>query len=262
MIGLRYLKNGKGYFMSFTREQWCRDVLAALGNKSPNMSTIYFMVGWTLAETLTNSGAKFNLLNTTWNMLVQGQTDFNSVGVKNYPDYNTGIQATVRSLNDGYYPTILSALKNNFPFIDNLTSPILNELNKWCGGCGYGYGFVSQGHIHLRDEFNYGSSSQETPSMNEATEQQRNEAILAWNSYCNANGKTPPPIDTGIFKSWLSDWVNHFRFYGSPIGYEEYGQTNWSGDPITIQHFTGARAEWSIKTGTCLWIGPTGILNN
>lgn len=143
--------------MSFTREQWAYDLLAAIGNPKPNLATIDFVVGWTTAETATNSGAKFNLLNTT--QPITDATDFNSVHVKNYSSYNEGIQETAITLENGRYPHILNALKtnNNIDFTGP-SSAILAELRIWCGDCAYGAEFMSLGATHLNDQFLYGSA--------------------------------------------------------------------------------------------------------
>lgn len=41
-----------------------------------------------------------------------GATKFNSVGVRNYLSYEDGLAATVKTLNNGYYPNILAALRS------------------------------------------------------------------------------------------------------------------------------------------------------
>ncbi|HEX3642888.1 MAG TPA: N-acetylmuramoyl-L-alanine amidase [Ktedonobacteraceae bacterium] len=136
--------------MIFTREQWCRDVLNLLGNTSPSELLINFMVGWTCSETKTDSGALFNLLNSTHE--APESTDFNATGVQNYISYEQGIQMTVETLNGKYYPSLLSALKNN-TITNPLSLDILANLHMWCGGCGYGENFVHLGELHRNDTF-------------------------------------------------------------------------------------------------------------
>ncbi len=51
-----------------------------------------------------NTGADWNPLATTWEM--PGSWDYNSVGVQNYPDRTTGIQATGNTLALSYYDAI------------------------------------------------------------------------------------------------------------------------------------------------------------
>jgi hypothetical protein len=55
-----------------------------------------------------NGGARYNPLNTTEPM--SGATNFNSVGVKNYTSWEQGLNATVKTLENGYYTDILNAL--------------------------------------------------------------------------------------------------------------------------------------------------------
>lgn len=79
-----------------TRGQWARDFLYALGNPLPNSKVIALVSAWTKAEAGEGAkGAAYNPLNTK---LEYGKwTNFNSVGVKNYADRQTGINATVQS---------------------------------------------------------------------------------------------------------------------------------------------------------------------
>lgn len=73
------------------------------------------IVAWGLAEGNINvpefSGATWNILDTT--EPATGATDFNNVGVKNYPDEATGVEAVVATLTNGYYNNnILPVLEN------------------------------------------------------------------------------------------------------------------------------------------------------
>jgi hypothetical protein len=156
----------------FTRQQWATDLLMALGNMHPSDVAINFVVGWSVFETGTNSGAKYNLLNTT--LKESGSTDFNSVGVQNYTSYSQGIAANVSTLVSSggglYYNGIVSALVNNS---DNSLNPpnsvILNQLRTWSGGAAnYGPGFVSSGASHRDDKFTYGDQMP-TSSTNTST---------------------------------------------------------------------------------------------
>jgi hypothetical protein len=242
-----------GGSMAFTRKQFATALCHAVGNTSPSDATLDFVIGWTVAETDTNSGATFNLLNTTWDMEVVGQTHFNSVGVKNYPDFDTGITATVRTLQDGDYPSLLVLLRTNVPQITN--DPPLGiqaELSTWCGGCGYGEGFVSLGVSHAKDEFYYGSEP-----MTQPTDIQIAEAQKCWSAVFTAIGQTPPVTGTGIYTSWLSDWINFGRQYGPPLTHE-FQSVDWNENTITVQEFAHARCEWN---GAPSWYGASGKLN-
>jgi cell wall-associated NlpC family hydrolase len=104
---------------------WTTDVLAGLGNEQPTAATVAFLEAWHRAE---GGNATFNWLNTTQPAL--GTTDYNSVGVKNYPDYATGVRATVETLTNGYYPLTLAGLQANAPIVDD------QEMAKWGTGGG------------------------------------------------------------------------------------------------------------------------------
>lgn len=146
--------------MSFTRAQWSIDFLKAIGNAAPAQDTVNFVVGWTCFETNTNSGAKFNLLNTTQPMNVAGVSDFNSVGVKSYPDYGTGIKANAFTVLNGRYPYLASALLNNDTAkLKNPTSGIIANINTWGTGGSKAVQFISTGANRGGDTFNYGSAT-------------------------------------------------------------------------------------------------------
>lgn len=62
---------------------------------------------WQRAE---GGSATFNPFNTT--QPYAGASDYNSVGVKNYPSEAAGIDATVQTLNNGHYYDIVRWLRN------------------------------------------------------------------------------------------------------------------------------------------------------
>lgn len=71
------------------------------------------LVAWAQAEGgsgATTTGALNNPLNTTLDMRATGQSNFNSVPVRNYPDWSTGIDATVKTLQGDRYNPIINAL--------------------------------------------------------------------------------------------------------------------------------------------------------
>lgn len=144
--------------MSFTREQWAKDFLIRMGNPIPSQDVIDWVVGWTVYETVANSGAKYNLLNTTQNM--PGATDFNSVGVKNYTSYAQGIQANQLTVQNGRYGFLSQALfTNDIKSLNPPTAGVQSDLHTWCGGCGYGVGFSGMGPAHRNDAFDYGDAT-------------------------------------------------------------------------------------------------------
>ncbi|MCR4392628.1 MAG: carboxypeptidase regulatory-like domain-containing protein [Candidatus Acetothermia bacterium] len=78
-----------------------------------------------------NTRACWNPLAAT--MRMEGSWDFNSVGVKNYPDRSTGIDATARTLRLGYYDAIRAMLaRERFD-----RQQIETALNTWSGNGGY-----------------------------------------------------------------------------------------------------------------------------
>lgn len=85
---------------------WRTDVLRELGAPvTPN--NLRFLNAWQQAE---GTRARHNPLATTHGY--PGAGDFNSVGVKNYPSYEAGVYATVRTLQNGRYEPIVEGLRN------------------------------------------------------------------------------------------------------------------------------------------------------
>ncbi len=68
-----------------------------------------FIRRWIHFESGDTIGAAFNPLNTTLNY--GSYTLFNDVGVKNYADLSTGVEATARTLEESPYSGILTALR-------------------------------------------------------------------------------------------------------------------------------------------------------
>ncbi|MFZ4515750.1 MAG: hypothetical protein ACOYN3_05510 [Acidimicrobiia bacterium] len=87
------------------RAKWAADLLDRLQiPKTPE--NVRAMTAWAQAE---GTKASFNPLATTQG--ASGATNFNSVGVKNYPSYEVGLEATVKTLLNGRYENILGALR-------------------------------------------------------------------------------------------------------------------------------------------------------
>ena len=85
--------------------KWARDFLTALG-KPITAENVKAVTAWEQAE---GTKASFNPLATTQGGFA-GETQFNSVGVKNYANYQDGIAANVHALTNGRYTNILAAL--------------------------------------------------------------------------------------------------------------------------------------------------------
>lgn len=90
-------------------DTWAIDFLHAAGF-SPTPANVQAVVSWEYAESA-GGGGMFNPLNTTQGGY-PGETDFNSVGVKNYPDWRTGIVANARVIHNGYYDQVCQAFQN------------------------------------------------------------------------------------------------------------------------------------------------------
>jgi hypothetical protein len=88
-----------------------KSVLKCLGAE-PTKSNMLFMYAWRQAE---GGGAKNNPFNTTQKM--EGATNYNKIGVKNYRTSEDGIQATCKTLTNGRnkygYDKIIDGLKND-----------------------------------------------------------------------------------------------------------------------------------------------------
>jgi len=116
-----------------TREQWATALLQAIDAPVCG-NNLVSLVTWQTAE---NTTAVWNPLATT--QPAPGTTDYNSVGVKNYPSSAAGIAATVATLRGGYvtqgYGWILYRLATCAD--PSVTAGAINQSN-WCRGCAGG----------------------------------------------------------------------------------------------------------------------------
>ena len=117
-------------------------VIQALQNPSVPVSdfAIKAFLAWEPQE---NTAACWNPLATTWGM--PGSTNFNSVGVQNYPDQATGILATANTLNqtwDFYHPIRTMLAKQGFD-----ETALTQALVKWVGSSAYADTVVAQWKI-------------------------------------------------------------------------------------------------------------------
>ena len=98
-----------------------------------NGSTVGFLTAWMARE---GTSAANNPLATTlpW----PGASDFNSVGVKNYPDLQSGVAATAQTLTGGYPAIVADLQRGDGGAAGNEHA----ELSKWSGG---GYDTIGPG---------------------------------------------------------------------------------------------------------------------
>jgi hypothetical protein len=97
---------------TFTRAQYCKAVLQAIGNGSPTTGTINWMVNWSAQEDNSVVNGKYNLFNTTLPM--PGSHGGGSQGnIQYYTSFTQGVQATAMTLKNGLYPELLKDLQTN-----------------------------------------------------------------------------------------------------------------------------------------------------
>jgi hypothetical protein len=93
-------------FTAAENEQMFKDILVKLGAQ-PTAGNLLWMKAWRKAE---GADATYNPWNSTQTM---GGTrnNYNKNGVQNYFNYNDGVDATVKTMTNGRYNTIINALK-------------------------------------------------------------------------------------------------------------------------------------------------------
>lgn len=111
-------------------EAFYEAVLKSLGaNSTPEK--IKFLKAWRQAE---GGTAANNPFNTTKRVAASGVTDYNSVGVKNYPTRQVGLDATVATLKLPYYKDLLSKLMDDSSTASEIASS--PDLKTWGTGSG------------------------------------------------------------------------------------------------------------------------------
>lgn len=105
-------------------------VLKGLGLEATT-NRLSFLMQWSKGE---GTKATFNPLATT-KVLNKGETPFNKnngIPVKNYPTFETGVEATYKTLRLPYYKTIVDSLKQNLTPTEIISnSKVRTELNTW-----------------------------------------------------------------------------------------------------------------------------------
>jgi len=107
---------------------WQRGVLQALGAPATS-SNLRFLNAWQQAE---GGGASFNPLNTTQH--APGASSYNSVGVRNFVSPQQGIQATARTLMNGFYNPIVQGLRSGQASATQLAQEVARS--PWGTGAG------------------------------------------------------------------------------------------------------------------------------
>lgn len=103
------------------RERWALDLLARLGNAEPSATTVAFVVAWTRAEDACLRECGYSSAFERNNPLNSTMPGYNAIGtidgdgVKNYPTYEDGMQATLATISLGYYTEIVAGLRANDP---------------------------------------------------------------------------------------------------------------------------------------------------
>lgn len=96
-----------------------------------NAANRLLVAAWISAE---GTKARFNPLATTQS--APGASNFNSVGVKNYPTFAAGVHATAQTLQNGRYPGILSSLRSGTAAPNDVVNRYAREFNTWGTGAG------------------------------------------------------------------------------------------------------------------------------
>jgi peptidoglycan hydrolase-like protein with peptidoglycan-binding domain len=130
------------------RSEFASQIVEALGSSYEGSEE--FLVKWMTAE---NTTAEWNPLATT--QPEPGDSHFNGVGVRNYPDEATGLRATVTTLRNGYYPHVVHFLTTG-EHAD--TQALDHELQRWSGN-GYTWQHVNSLTAHDTEVSGSGQST-------------------------------------------------------------------------------------------------------
>lgn len=102
-------------------------ILSGIGADDSEENMLFFRA-WRTGE---GAKASYNPFNTTQNM--PGATKYNSVGVRNFKSEKDGIDATIKTLKNGYYPCILDGLRRDIG-AKNISKNCLANLKTWGTG--------------------------------------------------------------------------------------------------------------------------------
>ena len=138
------------------RIRFAKQVLTELGAPTSHNNQVILLT-WMAGESTpdTPEQADFNPLNTTKRGGEPGQgppdpyEDYNDVGVKNYPDWDTGVDRTVATLRDSDFDPIEQILLQGSATLEefNQDPAVQGALTIWSGG-GYTAGLVANPEDH------------------------------------------------------------------------------------------------------------------
>jgi hypothetical protein len=112
-----------------TPAAYAKAVLSDIGAPE-TAANIQSLIAWMLME---GGGGTYNPLNSTQtSQYASGNLAGNSAGVKNYDSASGGASSTAATLENGYYPAIVAALKAG-KGLDGGGSTISSELSTWSG---------------------------------------------------------------------------------------------------------------------------------
>jgi hypothetical protein len=118
-----------------TPDSWARTQLQYMGLPVTS-SNVAFLVSWAAAEGGNwRNSATFNPLNTTQRE-PGSQVMFggNSAGVQAYTSWQMGLSATANTLNNGFYPQIMAALRSGNASAYNASGSLNGNLRTWGTG--------------------------------------------------------------------------------------------------------------------------------
>ena len=128
---LDMVKTGSGEGVSVANDkEFYEQILKGIGAPITE-SNLKFLHAWRQAE---GGKATNNPFNTTLKLKNdEKKTDYNSVGVKNYSSPSYGVEATVKTLLNGYYDCIVDGLKNDSG-AEKISKMCISQLKTWGTG--------------------------------------------------------------------------------------------------------------------------------
>lgn len=198
---------------------WEAQTLEAIG-APVTVANVYFLDAWQAQE---GGSAANNPLNTTWDMSSAGATPYNTLGggghVWNYADPSQGVDATAKTLQGGYYPAIVAALKSGNPFQGDL-SAIASEMNTWGTGSSWLSKAASSaiGSLSIPSNLKGFTLTPDAPSSGSLTDKYNQQTFDGSNTANGSSTKTTSQSDAMTiwdqFQVWAGNTLTVF-FLGS-----------------------------------------------